>query len=183
MFDLHIYRTTAELPLHFYYQAQAFVRIFWVDGEDYNIDLGLQYQELHIVLAKDKSLVAYASVSVQDVQLAGVAYRCYGLSGVMTFPAFRKFGYGGQVIDTALNLIREDTSADIALLWTDPQNVHFYVEHGWIAMPDMTTLMGDPTHPTVFDDELALMLFLSERAQRQRAAFERGQIYIGEENW
>lgn len=185
MFDLHIYRDGASLPLPFYYQIQSFVRMMWVDGEHFNIDLGLipPSSSMVVVLAKGNSLISHVEVICTALELTGQSYKCYGLSGVMTYPAFRKRGFGGRVIDTAAALIREDPEADVALLWTAHHNVPFYVAHGWEAMPNLVTLTGDPSQPQPYDEEVRMMLFLSEKGKAARPAFEHGQVYVGQEHW
>jgi GNAT superfamily N-acetyltransferase len=181
--ELRIYRTSAELPLPLYYQAQAFSRIFWSDGDDYDIDLGLNESAIVVVLVNGNSLITHAAIVYADVTCAGRTYKCCGLSSVMTFPAFRKRGYGGQVVQAATALIREDTAVDIALLWTAPQNTHFYSRYGWQALPTLTILMGDAAEPTVYDEEVPMMLFLSEKGRQDAARFEHGRVYVGEEGW
>jgi GNAT superfamily N-acetyltransferase len=162
---------------------QAFIRIFWADGDDYDIDYGLREEAFHVLLAIGNALISYAGVVSVHIQHAGITYTCFGLSSVMTFPAFRKRGYGGHVVEVATSLIHQDTSADIALLWTPHPNEHFYARHGWQAMPHMTILVGDPAHPTVKDDELPMMLFLSDKGKQGRSDFEHSRVYIGEIGW
>lgn len=181
--DLNIYLPGEEFPLHFYYQVQAFIRIFWVDGDDFDIDLGLHEPATRIVVAQGKSLIAYAAIVRRDIEIAGSTFVCAGLGDVMTYPAFRKRGYGGQVVKTATDIMLADASADIGLLWTAPHNTHFYARYGWLPMPDMTTVEGDPNAPDVMDDEPAMMLFLSEKGKAARASFTGGRVYIGEGKW
>jgi len=172
-----------KIPTHFYYQAQAFSRIIWYDSDNYDIDLELDEPMTHIVLANGKSLVSYAQVLSKTVYCEDTAYTCCGLSGMMTFPFFRKRGYGGQVVEAAISLMQNDQSADIALLWTEPHNQQFYSRYGWQAMPKMTTLIGDKSQPDVYDEEGAMMLFLSDKAKQNRSQFENGAVYVGEEQW
>jgi predicted acetyltransferase len=160
------------------------VRIFWVDDADFDIDYNLEQEpSLRVVMANGKSLVSYATVVWRDIELAGRRYQCAGLGDVMTFPAFRKQGYGGQVVKTATDLIRADGAVDVGLLWTAPHNTHFYERYGWEPMPDLVTLEGDLNAPDVLDDEPAMMLFTSDKGRAGRADFERGQVYIGEGKW
>ncbi len=184
MYDLHVYRSSAELPHPFYYQAQAFMRITWSDSDDYNIDLGLEEPQIaFVVVAQGNRLISYAEVIWKTLLHADEPYKCYGLSGVLTFPAFRKRGYGGQVVEAAGKLIQEDPQADIALLWTAGHNASFYIRYGWEAMPNLETLVGDPEKPTLYDEELPMMQFISARGQAARAAFASGRVYVGEEQW
>jgi GNAT superfamily N-acetyltransferase len=181
--ELHIYRSSAELPLHYYYQAQAFMRIVWGDLDDYDMDYGLQETPQHIVVARGKTLISYVGVLWLPLEFEGEHYRCYGLTGVLTYPHFRKRGYGGQAVAAATDLIRQDPAADIALLWTAENNTHFYTQYGWEVMPDLTTVQGDPQQPTVADDELRLMLFVSAKGKAAQERFANGRLYVGEETW
>jgi predicted GNAT family N-acyltransferase len=179
--ELTIYKTTAELPPHIYYQMEAFVRIVWVDGEDFDIDLGWQEEATHFVIANGKQLISYALVVWKDIECNSITYKCGGLGSMMTFPAFRSKGYGGQVAKAATDTILSEPSADIALLWTEHEG--FYSRYGWEALPGLITLVGNPQVPENRDDEIRMMLFVSERAKQRRADFEQGQIYIGEDSW
>lgn len=184
MYQLHIYRSAGELPLPYYYQAQAFMRIAWGENHDYDIDLGLKEENCaYVILAQGNRLISYCEVNWRTITHAGETYKCYGLSGVLTFPGFRKRGCGGQVVNAAGKLIREDQSADLALLWTAPHNASFYARYGWAAMPKLQTLIGEMENPTVYDDELPMMQFISSKGQAAREIFENGRVYVGEEQW
>jgi len=178
-----IYRNPSKIPDYFYYQAQAFSRIIWYDSDDYDIDLELNDPMTHIVLANGKSLISYAQILSKEVTHKDLSYQCYGLSGVLTYPFFRKRGYGGQVVKSAMSIMRDDPSADIALLWTETQNLSFYTRLGWQLMDSMITLIGDETQPSVYVEEQAMMLFISDKAKHHRSQFENGRIYVGQEQW
>jgi GNAT superfamily N-acetyltransferase len=183
MADLLIYRRGELLPPHFYYQVEAATRIIFEYTADYELDPQADEGMMHVLIAKGRELIAYTGIICTTIEHQGVVYKCYGLSGVLTFPVFRKKGYGGQLIEAANNLIREDDSADIALLWTAAHNVGFYARHGWEPMPAMQTFVGDPAQPTPHNDEARLMLFLSEKGRQGRATLEHGQVYVGVESW
>jgi predicted GNAT family N-acyltransferase len=179
--ELKIYPPGEAFPLHLYYQVQAFIRIFWVDDEGFDIDFGLDEPVQRIVIAHGKSLISYATIVRREIDLAGETYQCAGLGDMMTFPAFRKQGYGGQVAKAATEIIQADASFDVALLWTAPHNTQFYARYGWIPMPNMTTTEGESDAPDVMDDEPAMMLFLSEKGKAGMSRFQTGRVYIGEE--
>ena len=105
------------------------------------------------------------------------------LGSVMTFPFFRKRGYGSQLVAAATQLIHKETNADIALLWAEPANHRLYAKHGWRVMPHLITIHGDSTSPEPYTDEPAMMLFLSEKAKAAEAQFEYASVYVGEEKW
>ena len=179
--DVQIFPSNTELPEYFYYQAMALGRVMWGESDEYNIDLGVAAPAQHLVIAQGKRLISYASIVRVPLEVNGTTYQCLGLGGVMTFPHFRKRGYGTQLVQAATQLIREDTSADIALLWAEPANHRLYAKHGWEVMPHLITLEGNATSPEPYTDEPAMMLFLSEKGKS--ANFERASVYVGEEKW
>jgi predicted acetyltransferase len=183
MADLHIYRRGELLPPHFYFQAEAAMRIIFEENEGDKVAPQSDPQRMVVLIADGIKLIAHVAIICTTIEHQGMTYKCYGLSGVFTFPAYRKKGYCRQLIEAANNLIREDSSADIALLWTANHNVPFYAQHGWEPMPDMQTFIGDPTQPTLFNDENRLMLFLSEKGKQGRHTFEHGNVYVGVESW
>ena len=183
MADLYVYRQGEHLPPHFYFQAEAAMHIIFEYSGDGDLEPESDPRMMHVVIGKTRELIAYAGIICTTIEHQGAAYKCYGLSGVLTFPANRKKGYGRQIIDAATNLIREDASVDIALLWTATHNVHFYAQHGWEPMPNMLTFEGDPVQPAPHNDQVRMMLFLSEKGKQGRDTFEHGQVYIGAESW
>jgi GNAT superfamily N-acetyltransferase len=138
---------------------------------------------VHIAVTNGNTLIAYATVVWKTLELNGEIYSCGGLANVMTFPHFRKQGYGRQIVKAATKIIQEAANVDIGMLWTAAQNAGFYAHAGWEALPEMVTLMGDTNNPQVYDDEGAMMLFLSAKGKRGRAAFEHGRVYVGEWTW
>ena len=181
--ELFIYQEDETIPPHFYYQAQSFVRIFWSDGDDRDIESGLNEPAIHLVLAKGKSLLSYATIVQRDVNIEGQLYKMAGLGNVMTFPYFRKRGYGGQVVQAATKIIQSKTSVDFGLLWTEPKNYDFYRRSGWELTPDLVTLLGDPQNPHPYEDEEGMVLFCSDKARQERASITSGHIYIGVGKW
>ena len=96
--QLHIYPTNAELPAAVRYQVHSFMRVVWFDYDEYNVDLTVEEDEAqpsHIAVTNGSTLIAYATVVWKNLTHAGETYRCGGLANVMTFPHFRKRGYGG----------------------------------------------------------------------------------------
>ncbi|GEM_PF-3433182 len=181
--QLLIYRENELIPLHYYYQAQSFIRIFWADGDDHDINKSLQQPAIRIVLAKGKSLLSYATIVWRDIVIDEQPYHMLGLGDVMTFPSFRKRGYAGQVVQTATNLILSEISADFGLLWTEPKNYNLYRRCGWELAPDLVTLLGDPQNPTRYENEAAMVLFCSDRANDARSTITSADIYIGTSKW
>ncbi len=182
---IHIYANNADLPATIRYQVHSFMRIEWYDLDDYDMDSGVEDDVLHpsyVALTNGTTLFSFATVIWKMLELNGEQYICYGLANVITFPHFRKRGFGGQVVEAATKIIRE-SDADIALLWAEQQNIGFYGRSGWEAMPGLVTLVGDPQHLKVYADEPALMQFLSAKGQVARTAFEHSRVYVGEWTW
>jgi GNAT superfamily N-acetyltransferase len=184
--QLHIYTNNTDLPAAIRYQVHSFMRMVWFDYDDYNVELSVEEDETqpsHIAVTNGSTLIAFATVVWKTITHADEIYRCGGLANVMTFPHWRKRGYGRQVVDAATRIIRQSSEADIAMLWTAHGNVPFYNRSGWEAMPDMVTLIGAANKPHVYDEEIAMMLFLSDKGKNNRAAFERERVYVGEWTW
>jgi GNAT superfamily N-acetyltransferase len=183
--QLSVYPSTAEFPTHLAYQAHAFIRITWFDIYQYDIHAPMtpdEWHPTHIAVSEASVLMAYGAAVWKNLDFAGQTYKCYGLSGIHTYPAFRKRGYGTQVVKTATEHICQDPAADIALLWTDPNLTGFYGQFGWEATPDITIHLGDEAQPRI-DDGYYMMLFLSERAKAERATFSQHPIYFGDGSW
>lgn len=181
--QIFIYRDDKQIPPHFYYQAQSFVRIFWSDSDDHDIDYGLKSPRIHIVLAKGKSLISFATIVWRDVVVDGQPYKLYGLGDVMTFPHFRKRGYAGQVVQVASDLIKNEMSADFGLLWTEPKNYDLYRRSGWELTPNLVTLYGDADKPKRYEDEAGMVLFCSDKAKEAQETIGSSDIYIGASKW
>jgi predicted acetyltransferase len=184
--QLHIYHNNTDLPAAIRYQVHSFMRVVWFDYDDYNVDLTVEEdaaQPTYIAVTNGSTLIAFATVVWKTITHAGEIYRCGGLANVMTFPHWRKQGYGAQVVATATRIIRQSSEADIAMLWTAHTNVPFYNRAGWEAMAEMVTLIGDANKPHVYDEETAMMLFLSDKGKTNRALYEQGRVYVGEWTW
>src|SRR6187431_1939662 len=100
---MHIYRMGELLPPHFYFQAEAAIRIIF----EFSSDIGSNSdpQMMHVLIASGRELIAYTGIICKTIEHQGATYKCYGLSGVLTFPAHRKKGHGKRLIEAATNLI------------------------------------------------------------------------------
>src|SRR5258706_16358807 len=112
MADVLIYRRGEALPPHFYYQAEAAMRIIFEEDEGEALTPQSDPQRIHVIIANGVKLIAHAAIICTTLQHQGAAYKCYGLRGVFTFTAYRRKGYGREIVTTANNLIREDAAAD-----------------------------------------------------------------------
>ena len=125
-------------------------------------------------------LISRLEVVWNILQHAGEEYKTYALSGVFTFPAFRKQGYGLQLVQSAKDYIEQRGEADIVLFHSTLKG--FYEQAGFERMDNLVTLVGDPQHPER-SDETGFMLFLSEKGKRGRNSFEKGSVYVGKSMW
>ena len=112
------------------------------------------------LLEEEEVLISHLEVVWNVLQHAGVAYKAYGLTGVFTYPAFRKQGYGLQLVQSAKDYIERIGDADIVIFHSTVKR--FYEQAGSERMGSLVTLVGDPHNPEK-SDETAFMLFLSEK--------------------
>lgn len=117
--DFQVY-TDESLPDGYAYQRMAFIRIHWADLYLEYPDLPLKFviepETRHFACTSGEALVSIASSVRREIDCGGVPYVCYGLSAVMTFPFFRKNGYGSQVVKAATDHMKDQPDADVALL-------------------------------------------------------------------
>ena len=83
-------------------------------------------------LLVDSQLASHLSVQRKTIEHRGETYKAYGLSGVLTVPAFRGKGYGEQIVRAATAFMEQD-GADIGLFTCDPPLRTFYERCGWTA--------------------------------------------------
>ena len=174
-----------DLPERFKCQILSFARIEWPELFSGNLRLRdwSTKPEMHPVsflLEEEGVLISHLEVVWQVLQYAGEAYKAYGLTGVFTYPAFRKQGYGLQLVQSAKDYIEQRGDADIVIFHSTVKG--FYEKVGFEPMDSMVTLVGDPHNPER-SDETGFMLFLSEKGKRGRNSFEKGPLYFGEKTW
>jgi GNAT superfamily N-acetyltransferase len=184
MIKQHMFESQ-DLPERFKCQILSFVRIEWPELFSGNLRLRdwTTKQEMHPVsflLEEEGVLISHLEVVWQVLQHAGEAYKAYGLTGVFTYPAFRKQGYGLQLVQSAKDYIEQRGDADIVIFHSTVKG--FYEQAGFERMDSMVTLVGDPHNPER-SDETGFMLFLSEKGKRGRKSFEKGPLYFGEKTW
>jgi GNAT superfamily N-acetyltransferase len=184
MIQQHIYESQ-DVPENFKCQILSFVRIEW--PELFSGDLRLRdwttAPEMHPVtflLEEERVLISRLEVVWTHIQHAGETYKAYGLSGVFTYPAFRKQGYGLQLVQSAKDYIEQRGDADLVLFHSTVKG--FYEQAGFERMDRLVTLVGDVDNPER-SDETGFMLFLSEKGKRGRESFEKEPLYFGEKTW
>ena len=184
MIKQHLFESQ-DVPENLKCQILSFVRIEWPElfSGEHRLRDWTSKPELHpitLLLEEEGVLVSRLEVVWDVLHHAGEEYKTYGLSGVFTYPAFRKQGYGLQLVQSAKDYIERRRDADIVLFHSTLKG--FYEKVGFERMENLVTLVGSSQNPEK-SDETGFMLFLSEKGKRGRNSFEKGHIYIGETIW
>ena len=180
-----------DLPEYFLWQMRDFIRMQWyqeikeldniVDDTTDSLHPD-KWHPTYIILAKNRVLISAVSVLWKNFYFQGEHYKVYGLGAMMTYPAYRRQGYGRLIVESATQYMRQDKDADFALLQTAPSLEKLYQEHGWEFSPKMTLLSGLPEAP-IDEDGWIMSLFLSERAKAIREALNTNPFYFDEHIW
>lgn len=111
----------------------------------------------------------------------GETYKAYGLSGVFTYPAFQRQGYGRRIVEMGTAYI-DAHDGDIGIFHCAPKLKEFYTRCGWTAMEQAVTWIGEKEVP-VISDELMMIRFLNEKGRAGQQAFETQPLYFGDVTW
>jgi hypothetical protein len=182
-----IYASDEELPDDLKLQALCFLRMYYPEGfqganETRDWLHNASDQPIHIAITTpNRILASYCAVVRKPLIHAGESYHCWGLTGVLTYPAFRHRGLGTRVVTIGTSMVK-DSSADIGMFHCDHPLKHFYESCGWLALENAVTLVGDVNNPEV-SSELLMMLFLSDRGRSHQADFDNLPFYFGESTW
>ncbi len=184
MIKQHIFKSQ-DLPEKFKCQILSFMRVEWFEGfqgkhrlRDWITKQGVY--PVNFILEEDGILISHLEVVWKFLAHAGEEYKAYGLTGVFTYPAFRRQGYGLQLLQVAKDYIQRQGDADIVIFHSVVKG--FYEKAGFEPMKSMLTLIGDPKNPGR-SNETGFMLFLSEKGKQGREHFEKGTLYFGDETW
>ena len=174
----------SEIPPQIKWQIISFLRVQWPDGfvgkNQYRNWISPEYQHpFHFVLMENDLLVSFVGVVWKNLDHAGETYKTYGLSGVFTYPSFRKKGYGLQLVKSARDYI-EKQDGDIVLFTSTQKG--FYEKAGFIKLEGVKLLEGARNNAVVHDEPV-FVLFLSEKGKAHRNDFETKPIYFGENTW
>jgi predicted acetyltransferase len=137
---------------------------------------------LHFILFDNEVLISHASVKHRPVEFQDQTLNVYGLSTVFTYPAYRKTGHASTVVRAATQHI-QNSDADLAMLFCGHPLRSFYSSHGWTPMDTAQVYFGDPQTPTLKDDNLIMMLFVSDNGHRAAQALKTQSIYVGPTTW
>ncbi len=176
--------TLDELPEHIGWQILDFVRIHWFDIYAHEMEADFfprSWHSISFVVTEGKALYSAATAIWEDRTFGSETYRVYGLSGVCTYPAFRKKGYGQQVVTAATDYIKAQADADLAILWTGKDLEGFYNQTGWKYPQNFKVTIGDPANPEV--SNFPMLLYLSDRGHALRESLAGQSLYFGEYSW
>lgn len=181
----------ADFPAELRVQAEAGIRFEWwwlFQGKNrlrrnfWQDDL----RPVHVSVVEEGLLIAYATMFHKTLSHEGEKYQTAGLHAVLTYPSFRRQGYGRRVVDAATTLIRE-SGTDIAVLFCQPELRRFYAASGWHYHEGARTLVGQAGSAETLEDkpenDKRMMLFVSERGQRERTMLETKPLYFGPATW
>jgi GNAT superfamily N-acetyltransferase len=176
---LTIYQQT-QFPSIYKWQAIAFMRMEW-SSIFYDANLYMsetfppELEPVHFVIAEDDSLLSYASLLKIHITHAGMDYQIYGFGNLLTFPPYRRRGYGGKILQAATDFVWQ-SDVDAAILFCDPALENFYEQKGWVCTRSPTRL-GTPDQYEEYAPT-RMMLFVSEKGRQNRADFESQPLYI-----
>ena len=169
-----------DFPSVYNWQAIAFMRCEWPSiFQDDILYLSAPYppefNPVHFVVAEGESLLSYAAIMKLNIPHAGQNFSVYGFGNMLTFPPYRKQGYGRKTLQAATEFIQK-SDVDAAILFCDKSLEKYYATEGWIATQSPTYLCysGEP----VAYDPLRMMLFVSEKGKTARGDFENSRLYI-----
>ena len=185
MLQLNTYLSAEDLPPQFECQIRAFLRSLWPAAGEDELDEPLTDPKLHpvyFVLARKQTVISYARTIWAQIAHRQTIYKIYGLGDVFTCPAYRRTGYGTQIITAATNHICSDASADMAVLVTEPALEAFYAHSGWEHMSNRSLMTGKETRPDYFPG-FPMMLFLSQKAQILRESLARLPVFLPGDEW
>ena len=176
---LNVYQQL-EFPAIYKWQAIASMRMEWTSifqGE--NLYMPETYppelHPVHFVMAEGDTLLSYAAILKLNLTHKGERYKVYGFGNMLTFPPFRKRGYGGQILEAATQFIRQ-SDVDAAILFCDPQLESFYATQNWVPTQSPTRV-GEPGHYEEYEPT-RMMLFVSEKGIQSKTDFETEPLYI-----
>jgi len=177
-----------ELPDVYKYQVLAFQRIIWTKGfvgknQDRDWISSESEHPLHFIIASEKKLIGHVEVVWRMMEHCAVEYKTYGLTGVLTYPDFRKMGVGKKLVLVATEYILK-SDADLGLFHCKDENVPFYTSCGWEPLAGApVTLIGDPDKPEKTEAANLMIKFLSAKAKKHKKDFLNTPLYFGDATW
>ncbi len=69
------------------------------------------------------------------------------------------------------------------MLFCGPKLENFYTRCGWQPMPTARVMYGERDKPQLKDDNLIMMLFISDRGKGLKETLATEEIYVGLTTW
>ncbi len=184
MVNFHIYKAE-DLPENLKIQIVDFLRMEWPDGfmgaNRLRNWISHEYEHpVNFILEEEGILISHLEVVWKELEHHGSTYRVYGLTGVLTYPQFRRQGYGLQLLHEAKKYIEQQDGVDLVMFNSD--KVGFYDKAGFMHNPKIVTLVGDPKNPEK-ETETAFTLFISDKGKAAQTEFEEFPVYVGDHTW
>lgn len=175
-----------ELPPAVKCQILSYVRVEWswiFEGANRFWDYTKKdTHPVNVVIVERDVLISHTEVNWRNLAHEGETFKVYGVSAVFTYPAFRREGFGRQVMEATTAYIQA-SDADVAMLFCAPELVPFYEACGWSLMANNQLSYGPPAEPTLDEGATWLMLFVSDKGRQARPLFEQRPVYIGPYMW
>ncbi len=170
-----------NLPDPFRWQVISALRMMWPeDFVDYDLFPSTifrpEWLSTHIVVSAADVVIAHAGIVFLDANHSGAQYRVAGVGAVVTFPNFRKMGFGRRAVVEATRII-DESDADIAALFCPFKLVGFYRRLGWSIQVEGLTTIGDPASPQI-ESEPRLMRFISEHGRSGQETFSTSKWHL-----
>jgi predicted acetyltransferase len=185
MIELRTYPKHA-VPREIAAQIRSFLRIQWpfLNGQQNRLwdFVAVENGPITFVLVDDEILISHTEVNHRTVEFGGHNLKVGGLSAVFTYPAFRGGGHARRIVAAATDSILK-SDADLAMLFCGAPLEKFYESCGWTAMKSARVMYGPKQSPQLKDDNLVMMLFVSDRGKAMREVLERKPIYVGAKTW
>lgn len=123
--------------------------------------------------------VCHVGVRSSILHHKGQTYAAYGLSEVVTHPAFRGRGLASEGIRRAAQFIME-RRADVSIFTCAPECVPLYTRGGCRAVKGACLVGGTLRRPFRSDslDLVTMMMFLSPKGRLHQADFEHTDIVL-----
>jgi predicted acetyltransferase len=85
------------------------------------------------VLVRDESndVVCHVGIYRREVRWNGRKLSAGGIGGVLTRDDKRRRGYASIALNAAIQTLKDEGSADFALLFCEPRHGPFYIARGW----------------------------------------------------
>ena len=173
--ELHTY-PAKDLPDYLKWQILSFQRVEWPDGfegENLNRDWIVRPEShpIHFTLEDNRLLISHAAVVWQTITHQEENYKSYGITGMFTYPSFRRQGYGLQLAKACKNYMLK-SDADICMFFGVENGI--YEKAGFTPMPDVRVKIGDK-----ITNEIPYMLFISPKAKNDKAKFSQTPVCFG----